>query len=61
MPPLIEDTPGHQYRCWFPVDVSVAVPPPPERPAVDQEAGSGPLDQPALKRSILEPPARKVD
>jgi len=25
-PPLIEDSPGHQYRCWFPVDVSVSTP-----------------------------------
>jgi len=61
MPPLIEETPGHQFRCWFPVDVSVTVPTPAERPAVDHDAGSGRLDEPALKQTILEPPARKDD
>ncbi|MEJ7584425.1 MAG: oligopeptide/dipeptide ABC transporter ATP-binding protein, partial [Acidimicrobiales bacterium] len=25
-PPLVDDSPDHQYRCWFPVDVSVASP-----------------------------------
>jgi oligopeptide/dipeptide ABC transporter ATP-binding protein len=55
MPPLIEDTPGHQYRCWFPVDVSVAVPEPTDRPADDYQPGTGPLDKAAPKQKLFEP------
>jgi oligopeptide/dipeptide ABC transporter ATP-binding protein len=55
MPPLIEDTPGHQFRCWFPVDVSVAVPEPADRPAADYEPGAGRLDQAAPKQKLFEP------
>jgi hypothetical protein len=55
MPPLIEDTPGHQFRCWFPVDVSVAPPQPTDRPAADFEAGTGRLDQAAPKQKLFEP------
>ena len=55
--------PGHQYRCWFPVDVSVAVPEPADRPAVDFEAGTGRLDQAAPKQKLFEPrpTARRED
>jgi oligopeptide/dipeptide ABC transporter ATP-binding protein len=63
MPPLVEDSPGHQYRCWFPVDVSVAVPEPANRPAADFDAGSGRLDQAAPKQKMFEPrsTARRED
>jgi oligopeptide/dipeptide ABC transporter ATP-binding protein len=63
MPPLIEDSPGHQYRCWFPVDVSVAVPEPADRRPADSDPGTGPLDQPAPKQRLFEPrsQARRED
>ena len=51
MPPLIEDAPGHQYRCWFPVDVSVAVPEPAEPSGRRLRRGRGRLDQAAPSRS----------
>jgi hypothetical protein len=55
MPPLLEDKPGHQYRCWFPVDVSVTVPSPAERSSGDFAPGEGRLDTAAPKQKLFEP------
>jgi oligopeptide/dipeptide ABC transporter ATP-binding protein len=52
-PPLIEDTPGHQYRCWFPVNLSVTPPQPADRPALDTEPGEGRLDAPKGKFKLF--------
>ncbi len=54
-PPLVEDTPGHQYRCWFPVNLSVTPPAPADRPAIDHEAGTGRLDAAHGKFKLFSP------
>ena len=59
-PPLVEaDTPGHQYRCWFPVGTRRSRRPSrPTGPPADHAAGTGRLDRP--RRADAAGPAARA-